>query len=123
MTHNSPVGNQEKVAELVIKACSTKKGKKEMKRTVSLVLLAAVLSGCVTATGGNTEASARWKNAGIGAAIGCVATGPFCLLPVGPAIGALIGGMSSVEEKTEESKQVSYGPVDHSERSRRAFGK
>jgi hypothetical protein len=71
-----------------------------MKRFRFLVL-ACVLSGCVTATGGTSESSARWKNAGIGAAIGCVATGPFCALGIGPVIGAVIGGVSSVDEKKD----------------------
>jgi len=73
-----------------------------MKAKILLTGLVMLLSGCVTASGTTSESSARWKNAGIGAAIGCIATGPFCLLPVGPIIGAIIGGVSSVEEKKEE---------------------
>lgn len=77
------------------------------------------LSGCVTATEGTTESSARWKNAGIGAAIGCVATGPFCALGVGPVIGAIIGGVKSVDSKETEPEaklepiQSNFGERQH----------
>jgi hypothetical protein len=73
----------------------------EMKAKILLTGLVMLLSGCVTASGTTSESSARWKNAGIGAAIGCVATGPFCALGIGPVIGAVIGGVSSVDEKKD----------------------
>jgi hypothetical protein len=82
-------------------------------------------SGCAT-TNKDTEASARWKNAGIGAAIGCVVTGPFSLLPVGPMIGAIIGGVVSVdgeekataEVKTEVKSQIEEAKPESSQTAR-----
>jgi hypothetical protein len=35
--------------------------------------------------------NARGQNIAVGAALGCVLTGPFCIFGVGPAIGTAIG--------------------------------
>jgi hypothetical protein len=90
-----------------------------MKSKTKLLLIGLMLvglSGCVTAGGTTSESSARWKNAGIGAAIGCVATGPFCALGIGPVIGAVIGGVKSVEERKEEPEveQAKLAPIPSS---------
>lgn len=37
------------------------------------------------------NSGAKGQNAAVGAVTGCVLTGPFCLLGVGPLIGALVG--------------------------------
>ena len=37
------------------------------------------------------DSNAKTTNAATGAVVGCILTGPFCLIPIGPAIGALIG--------------------------------
>lgn len=35
--------------------------------------------------------NSRGQNMAAGAAVGCILTGPFCLLGVGPLVGGLIG--------------------------------
>ena len=42
------------------------------------------------------ENQARSSNTSMGALIGCIVTGPFCLLGVGPVIGAAIGASKEV---------------------------
>lgn len=66
---------------------------------VAAVLLAVTIAGCTTASPETSETKARWSNAGQGAAIGCIVTGPFCILGIGSLVGAIIGGNVSVEEK------------------------
>jgi uncharacterized protein YceK len=52
----------------------------------------ATTSECIMARQSDAQNSnAKTTNAATGAVTGCVVTGPFCLLLVGPAIGALIG--------------------------------
>ena len=79
---------------------------KTNKKITSLLLAAILFVGCATVNDDRTETKARWLNAGQGALIGCVVTGPFCLIPVGPIVGAIIGGNLSVENKATPTTEV-----------------
>jgi uncharacterized protein YqgC (DUF456 family) len=70
------------------------------------LILALLLTGCAATTNPERESGARWTNAGAGALLGCVLTGPFCILPIVPIIGAIVGGMVTVDghEKKEQVK-------------------